>query len=235
MRGASVEFHALSERESGGVVTVERAALIGIGVVDSAAYSDSLIEARAEIRQAGRGLEGAFFYDVDRVIRDRDAMDLVQGAELRASRKQRVSAGAFRFAITAPDREIQLLLGPDYGQPLASKQAGTLAIDDGDDALRFSVDLLPETSYVSDFRASLDSGAAVYGVQPLYRVPPPGVVSNAIEEIPEPGNPGVSIEVVNEAVLTAIAVVSRPPRGNPGSISLRGAECTGTERRRLWL
>ena len=235
MRGASVEFVSLSERESGGVVVVERAALTGIGIVDSGAYGDSRIEARAEIRQAGRGLEGAFFYDVDRIIRDRDAMDLNDAPELRAARKQRVSAGAFRYALNAPDREIQLLLGPDYGQPLASKQAGTLTLTDGDDALRFSVDLLPETSYVADFRASLTSGAAAYGVQPLYRIPPPGVVKQAVIEIPEPGNPGVSIEVVNEAVLTAIAVVSRAPRGNPGSLSLRGAELTGTERRRLWL
>ena len=33
----------------------------------------------------------------------------------------------------------------------------------------------------------------------------------AVTIIPEPGNPGIEIEVINESVLTAIAIVTRPP------------------------
>ena len=234
MRGASIEYDALRERQSGGVSVVERARLSGLAIVDSGAYADSLVEARAEIRQSGRGIEGSFYYDVDRVTSDRESME-PDSLRLRASRKTRVSPGAFAYTLRDPEREVQLLMGPDFGKPLASVQAGTLQLEDVASALNFIAEILPETSYVADLRAAFTTGAAVFGVQPLYRVPPPDVVPNAVTVIPEPGNPGVEIEVVNEAVLTGIAVVSRPPRGNPGSVNLRGAEYTRTARRRLWL
>ena len=117
-------------------------------------------------------------------------------------------------------------MGADYDRPLASKLAGTLELDDGPEALTFRAERLPDTSYVRDFRASLAEGAAVYGVRPLYRIPPPEAVSDAVSIVPEAGNPGVNIEVVNQAVLTGLAVVSRAPRGNPGQVA---------QRRRVWL
>ena len=129
MRGASIEYDALRERQSGGVSVVERARLSGLAIVDSGAYADSLVEARAEIRQAGRGIEGSFYYDVDRVTSDRESME-PDSLRLRASRKTRVSPGAFAYTLRDPEREVQLLMGPDFGQPLASVQAGTLQLED---------------------------------------------------------------------------------------------------------
>ena len=117
-------------------------------------------------------------------------------------------------------------MGADYDRPLASKLAGTLELDDGPEALAFRVARLPDTSYVRDFRAQLAAGAAAFGVRPLYRIPPAETVADAVSIIPETGNPGVNIEVVNQAVLTGLAVVTRAPRGNPGSIA---------RRRRVWL
>ena len=55
---------------------------------------------------------------------------------------------------------------------------------------------------------------------------PPMTVPEAVEVIPEPGNPEVDIEVIRDAVLYGLAVVFRAPRGNPGEVS---------RRRRVWL
>ena len=110
---------------------------------------------------------------------------------------------------------------------LASKLNGTLILEDTPTALRFRAEQLPDTSYVRDFRAALANGAARYGVQPLYRLPPADVVPNATSLVPELDNPaGVDIEIVHEATLTALAIVPRPPRGNPGVVA---------RRRRVWL
>ena len=228
LRGSSIEFGVPQggEKVMDGIVTVERARLAGLAVVDSPAYQDSLIEARAEIRRAGQGIEGSFFYDTPTVISDRASDDL----RVRQARKSQVSPGAFAFAINDPTREISLLAGRSYDRPLGSKLAGTLELEDGPEALRFSVATLPSTSYVNDLRAEIASGAGTFGVSPLYTIPPASVVPNAVFEVEEAGNPGIYIEVIREAVLTALAIVTRAPRGNAGDVALRQAR-----RRLLWL
>ena len=52
LRGLSIEFRAVAERFDGGIRVIERAALAGIGVVDTPAYSESEVEAR---RRGGGG------------------------------------------------------------------------------------------------------------------------------------------------------------------------------------
>ena len=141
-------------------------------------------------------------------------------------RKVRVRPGAFRFAIDDETREIQAVLGRTFDQPIGSRLAGTLQIEDTAEALIFRVPTLPDTSYVADFRAQLASGAAVHGVAPLYRIPSPEAVPNAVSIVPEAGNAEVLIEEVNEAVLTGLAIITRPPRGNAGEVA---------RRRRGWL
>ena len=222
LRGLSPEFRAGDAPIIDGVRTVRRAGLLAFGLVDQPAYPGSLVEARAfEIRQDGDGLAGAFFYDADTVVSDRAEVRQRAGV-----RKSRIRPGAFKFALEDETREIQLLMGADFDRPLASKLAGTLDLEDGPEALAFRVERLPDTSYVRDFRAQLAAGAAQFGVRPLYRIPPAETVADAVSIVPEAGNPGVNIEVVNEAVLTGLAVVSRAPRGNPGQVS---------RRRRVWL
>ena len=226
LRGLSLEFRVGDAPMIDGVRTVRRAGLLGFGLVDAPAYPASTVEARAEIRQDGDGLAGAFFYNRDTVISDR-AQD---GGEIetrqRSTRKQRVAPGAFEFSLGAPDREIQLLAGRSNDNVLASKLTGSLILDDTPEALRFRVERLPETTAARDLRAVLSSDAASPGVQPLFRIPPPDVVPEAVEVIPEPGNPEVDIEVVRDAVLYGLAIVFRAPRGNPGEVS---------RRRRVWL
>ena len=71
------------------------------------------------------------------------------------------------------------------------------------------------------------------GVDVFYQVPDESVVPGAIELLPEPGNPEVLIETVNHAVLTAVRIVHRAPRGNPGRVRLRRVPGRA-QRRRLW-
>ena len=228
LRGLSLEFIARSERREGNVRIVERATLTALGVVDKPAYPSSLVSAREEVRQSGRGLGGRFAYNVPTVLRSRGR-----------KRKQTVRPGAFAFAIQDETREINLLMGRDYDKPLASKQAGTLQLIDNPEALEFFVDALPDAGYVRDFRAGLASGAFVAGIAALFSIPPESAVPGATELIQDPDNPDVDIEVVNEAVLTALAVVTRPPRGNPGEVSERAAAAAlragKQQRRRVWL
>ena len=46
------------------------------------------------------------------------------------------------------------------------------------------------------------------GLSPGFRVPPKGVVPNAETFRPEPGNPGVQIRQINDAVLREFSVVT---------------------------
>jgi len=141
--------------------------------------------------------------------------------------------GAAAEAVRDQAREVSLLAGRSYDAPLASLRTGTLRLEDGEDALRFSVERLPDTSYAADLRAGMDAGAADYGVDALYSIPPADVVPDAVTIETEAGT-GVEVEVVNRAVLQALAVVSRAPRGNGGKVERRRA-VTPARRRRLWL
>ena len=225
LRGLSIEFETLRERQDGQRRIIERAELSGLAVVDRPAYRSSTIEARSEIRRVGRGLSGAFYYDTDAIISDR------QGERPLKVRKRRFTPDSFDYALTQSDREITLLLG-DYSKPLGSKLAGTLNLTNTERALKFSVARLPDTTYARDFQALLDSETIVAGVVPFYAVPPQDAVGTpAVEIIPEPGNDGVGIEVVHHAVLQALAIQFRPPRGNPGAVTMS----RGNTRRKFWL
>ena len=176
LRGWSIEFDPRAEQEQARMRRIVTAILGGLALVDRPAYGLSVPELRAEVRQEGDGVAGSFFYDTDTTI-----------ADTGRRRKQRVKAGAFDFALKAPDREITLLLGsPD--KPLASKTAGTLQLTDTLTALSFFVPRVPRTSYGLDFMELLRGGSVVFGLVPFFLVPP---MDGADGEEEEPGNPGV--------------------------------------------
>ena len=183
----------------------------GIALVDRPAFAGSEAVLR-EFEEYQGGFEGSYSYNTDEITSDSGEV-----------RKRRVRPRAFRHSLSQPasEREIVLQIGNSPGQILASRQAGTLILDDTDKALSFSVKgALPATSYVSDMEAQLAAGLTL-SVAPLYRIPPADVVPNATELIPEPGsNEGVQIEVVNEAVLYAISVRARSPVGSESEVSL---------------
>ena len=103
LRGLSLEFLSEAERMEGDTRIIERATLSGLAVVDRPAYSDSLVQARAELRRGGRGISGSFYYGRNRVT-----------SASGKRRKRRVEPGAFEFSLDDHSREISLLLGRDY-------------------------------------------------------------------------------------------------------------------------
>ena len=156
-----------------------------------------------ELRQRGGGLvlSGRFPYRSRAVVRDRGRV-----------RKEEFRQRAFAFAVEEPEREIHLLSGHSFDRPLASKRRGTLRLEDRDDGLRFEADLPEEAaqpSWMRDTVLALEAGL-VGGISPGFSVPPVSAVPNAEELIPEPGNPGVQIRVIRQAVLHELSLVTRP-------------------------
>ena len=157
-------------------------------------------EGELEIRQVGgaRTINGTFPYNRLGVVADRGRV-----------RKERIGSRAFSFAIREePTRKIDLLVGHDFGKPVASRQSGSLAIEDADDAVRF-IATLPDDppSWVVDAEKAI-RGGTMTGLSPGFHLPPRGVVPNAEELLPEPGNPGVQIRQINAAVLREFSVVT---------------------------
>ena len=220
LAGASIEFMSRADQWTGVHRTVTDATLLGLSLVDVPAYAQSTVEARAsELRATGDGLDGAVFYGVDEVVSDRanevDDREIRRTSRLgRGRRKTRIIRGAFEYALQQKDREILLTVGARSGAPVASRLAGTLALEDTDEALRFAVSRVPSTTAVNDFLIGMEAGAFVPAIRPLYAIPPDDVVDNPVRLVPEVGNPDVMVEEIHQALLTGLALVTRPPRAD---------------------
>ena len=168
----------------------------------------AIFDGAVEIRRVGgkRVLTGTFPYNATATTSDRGSV-----------RKERFASRAFRYSVeTEPERRIDLLVGHDFGKPIASRQSGTLTIADTADALTFEA-LLPDDppSWVVDAERAVDAGLMT-GLSPGFRIPPRGVVSDAETLIDEPGNPGVQIRQINHAVLRELSVVTNPAYDEAG-------------------
>lgn len=167
-----------------------------------------------EIRQDGkrRILRGVFPYGGLAVVSDRGRV-----------RKERIAPNAFDFAINRePERKIDLLVGHDFGAPIANRQTGSLLIESNAEAVTFEA-TLPELAdmptWVDDAVKAVRAGLML-GLSPGFRTPPPNVVPDAEVEIPEPGNPGVYITEVREGVLREMSLVTAAAYDD-ASVSLR--------------
>ena len=83
-----------------------------------------------EVRQRGRELFGSFRYGRTATMSDRGK-----------TRKERFEPGAFTFALEDATREINLLAGHTFNAPLASRQRGSLTLEDTPEALHFTAAL----------------------------------------------------------------------------------------------
>ena len=183
-----------------------------------------------EIRQRGgrSRIRGAFPYGASATIADRGRQ-----------RKEQFAPNAFSFSVNDEAREVHLLSGHSYEHPLASKRAGTLELEDTNRALNFEATLPLESdqpSWVRDSVLALRNGL-VGGVSPGFRVPPPNVVPDAEVDVPEPGNPGVSIRLIRAAVLLELSLVTRPAYPTT-AVAVRSADQVGgrdLERYYRWL
>ena len=142
---------------------------------------------------------------------------------------------AGRFAIEDDSRQIDVLSGHDFGKPLASSKAGTLDIEDGDDGVTFEARLPDDPpSWVIDAERAIAAGLMT-GLSPGFSVPPASAVLDAERFVPEPGNPGVQIRVISEAVLREFSVVTAPAYPD-AAVDLRADNPAPVQRRRrVWL
>ena len=158
-----------------------------------------------EYRAGGRTLSGEFRYGEMATMADRGSV-----------RKETVDPGAFSFAVEDRQREINLLVGHSFDQPLASKLAGSLLLDDSAQGLQFRATLPPENrqpTWMRDAVLAINAGL-IRGVSPGFKVPPADVVQDAEVLEDEPGNPGVQIRRVRAAVLFELSLVTRPAYPN---------------------
>lgn len=105
------------------------------------------------------------------------------GAEtsLGNGRRERFAARAFRSRIEAGEN-VFFLAGHDMEKPLASTEAGSLMLRDGDDALHIEARVEPTTTWARDALASLAAGLTK-GLSPGFRVVPGGdVVTRAADD-----------------------------------------------------
>ena len=185
-----------------------------------------IFDGALELRRSGgaRTLHGRFNYGSTATIRDRGRV-----------RKERFQPRAFRYAIDQdPERRIDLLVGHDYGKPLASRKAGTLDIADGDDAVTFEARLPDDPpSWVIDAERAIAAGLML-GLSPGFTVPPTSAVPDAEVLEDEPGNAGVQVRVIREAVLREFSVVTAPAYTD-AAVDIRADLLAPARRRRLWL
>ena len=182
---------------------------------------------KLEIRRSGgmRILSGRFNYGSMATIRDRGRV-----------RKERFEPRAFRYAIEDEARQIDVLVGHDYGKPIASRKAGTLQIADGEDGVTFEAQLPDDPpSWITDAERAVAAGLMV-GLSPGFTVPPASAVPDAERLEPEPGNPGVQVRVIREAVLREFSIVTSAAYAD-AAVDLRAEDFgrAANRRRRLWL
>ena len=134
-------------------------------------------------------------------------------------------------------RNVHILSGHEYSKPLGDMKRGTARIVDGDDAIRFEVDLPDERdmpTYMLDTIKEIRTGRAG-GLSPGFRIPPKNIIPDAEELVDEIGNPGVQIRVVKQAVLYEMSIVTRPAYGST-DLDIRAVYGSGTTNsRRVWL
>ena len=183
--------------------------------MDYAVYLPAALEVR-QGNLGGPAIAGSFAYNRLAVISDRGRV-----------RKETMASRAFRFSIeTDTTREINVLVGHDFDKNLASRRAGSLDITDSDTGVNFTAHLPPledQPTYMVDAVKQIRAGLGG-GLSPGFNVPPLSVVPGAEALIPEPGNPGVAIRLIREAVLGEFSLVARPAYQDASAVELRAED-----------
>jgi uncharacterized protein len=128
---------------------------------------------------------------------------LWDGGGVSKPRKEVIAPRAFARRIAAGE-DIHLLSAHDYAKPLASRQAGTLTLTDGPDALVIEARIgasLAAVSYVADFLAAHAAGL-VRGLSPGFRVAPDGETVEA--------RGGAILRTIKAADLFEVSAVTVP-------------------------
>ena len=188
LTGWSSEFLPLIEKPENGGISVYRAFMVGLGLVDVPAYRGSLVV-------LNRGGGGRFYYDRPIVRRDR-------GDRRKETYKSRAFTRGF-----AEGRAVQLYLQNVQKGAVASTRTGSLVLEDTAEYLAFTVAEFPNVAAAAVFVALAESESLEFGVRPLIQVPP---YADAYTDVPEPGNPDVMIREYSDVILNGLLIISDP-------------------------
>ena len=133
LRGLSIEFHALQERQDGDLRIIERAELVAVAVVDAPQYEESLVSARAEQR-------------AKRLRTIRGNIPAKKVLECRCSPGDCTAAifenGSLDSAISPEQQKDALAVLGEYANPLGSRKRKTLRFwSDKKGGLEYALDV----------------------------------------------------------------------------------------------
>ena len=134
LRGLSIEFHALQERQDADLRIIEKARLVGIAVVDDPQYEQSIVSARhlEERRRRQRTLRGRI--PAKKVLECRCSPGDCHEALFES--------GALDDAIPADQQKDALAVLGEYANPLGSRKRKTLRFwSDGEGGLQYALDV----------------------------------------------------------------------------------------------
>lgn len=135
------------------------------------------------------------------VTRLRASFPYASETELAAGRREVFAPHAFAASVGDGGHDVHLLVGHDFGKPLASRAAGSLRLRDSDSALEIEATIEAGTSWARDFMAAHAAGL-IRGLSPGFRVPAGG------ERIERRGND--LVRTVTTAVLSELSAVTKP-------------------------
>ena len=150
--GFSIEFHARSQRQVDGVRVIDRAELVGVGLVQGPSYGESMAELRARGDRGGRLFTARGFVPKGRTVDCRCAPG--------NCREALFEDGAFDNVTRDEAREVLAVAG-EYQNAIAARSREGLRFWQSDRGLEYAIDV-PATARGRALRETMDS-VPVYG------------------------------------------------------------------------
>ena len=209
---------------------------------------DGSLEIRA--RGSARMLTGSFPYDkratvrsAGRVRKERFAPGSMSWqterfAELNAELNEMVQSTVDQVRLELLTEELErrnthLLVGHSSDKAIADTRTGNLKIKHTREAVSIEAELPSvdrQPSWVRDAVLAVEGGQ-LRGISPGFQVP---AGKGGERLVPEPGNPGVMIREITDAVVFEYSLVARPAYAST-EVDARADPPAEPRRRRLWL